>query len=169
MFFAHSKEDKDIIVHELNAVCQQNNNSEILQMTARQDVMHLIDPIEAFNAYNLSVACAPEVTEDELNDENAFRSNKEGNSLLVQGQEQILVANPNYVEYVRDGVRCYVSKNLRKELYLTDGTLYKKPQQSGKFKKKYYETFIGIDFKRQVIRLKKLDGEEVEMERKGFR
>ena len=138
-------------------------------MTARQDVMHLIDPIEAFNAYNLSVACAPEVAEDELNDENAFRSNKEGNSLLVQGQEQILVANPNYVEYVRDGVRCYVSKSLRKELYLTDGTLYKKPQQSGKFKKKYYETFIGIDFKRQVIRLKKLDGDEVEMERKGFR
>ena len=54
-------------------------------MTARQDVMHLIDPIEAFNAYNLSVACAPEVAEDEPKDENAFRSNKEGNSLLVQG------------------------------------------------------------------------------------
>ena len=64
MFFANSREDKDIIVHELNAICQQNNNSEILLMTARQDVMHLIDPIEAFNAYNLSVACAPGVAED---------------------------------------------------------------------------------------------------------
>ena len=127
MFFANSREDKDILVHELNAICQQNYNSEILQMTARQNVMHLIDPIEAFNAYNLSVACAPVEAEDENENENAFRYNKEGNSLLVQGQEQILVANPNYVEYVRDGVRCYVSKFLRKELYLTDGILYKRP------------------------------------------
>ena len=64
MFFAESREERDILVHELNAICQQNND-EVLQMTARQDVMHLIDPIEAFNAYNLSVACAPQPTNAE--------------------------------------------------------------------------------------------------------
>lgn len=48
------------------------------------------------------------------------------------------MADPNYVEYVRDGMRCYVSKTLRRELYLTDGLLYKKPQKPGRLKKKYF-------------------------------
>ena len=53
-------------------------------------------------------------------------------------------------------------------MYLTDGTLYKKPQETGKFKGKYFQTFIGIDFKRQIIRLKKFDEDEVGMKRLGL-
>ena len=75
------------------------------------------------------------------------------------------MADPSYVEYVRDGMRCYVSQTLRRELYLTDGILYKKPQKPGRLKKKYFQTFIGVDFKRQVVRLKKLDMHEEALER----
>lgn len=38
-------------------------------MTVRKDVMHLIDPIEAFNAYNLSMACGPVQDEQDEWDE----------------------------------------------------------------------------------------------------
>ena len=31
------------------------------------------------------------------------------------------------VIFIRDGFKCYVSKTLRKELYLTDGVLVKEP------------------------------------------
>ena len=109
------------------------------------------------------MVCEPNLNEEE--EEFAFqKSNQE----LIQCQDQIIVADPNYVEYIRDGVRCYVSRTLRKELYLTDGVLYKKPQKSGKFKRKYFDTFVGIDFKRQIIRLKRYDAEEARKEDVGL-
>ena len=51
-------------MHELNAICQASNE-EVMHMTARQDVMHLIDPVQAFNAYNLSMGWKPEPNENE--------------------------------------------------------------------------------------------------------
>ena len=58
--------------------------------------------------------------------------------------------------YVRDGLRCYISATLRKELYITDGLLMKEPQVKVRIlKSKYYQTFVTIDFKRDLIRFKK--------------
>ena len=99
MFFAPTKHDRDIIVHELNNVCQRKNE-EVFLLSARQSVMHLINPIEAFNAYNLSMMCAPMSTEQDSFNRTGLRLKKSD----VQDQEQILKADSNYVEYVRDGV-----------------------------------------------------------------
>lgn len=57
--------------------------------------------------------------------------------------------------YIRDGSRCYLSSTLRKELYITDGMLYKEPKVKLTFvKKSYYPTFVSIDFNLQQVRFK---------------
>ena len=53
-----SREDRDILLHEMNNICKQSN-MEVEIMSARQDVMDRIDPIESFNAWNLSMVCIP--------------------------------------------------------------------------------------------------------------
>ena len=124
MFFAKTREDRDILVHEFNAICDKRN-PDVELMSARQNVMHLIKPIDAFNAYNLSMS--------------------------VYDNEHIIFADERSCEYIRDGVRCYASKTLRKELYITDGDLYKKPQKDSKLKDKYYRFYAAIDFKRHQL------------------
>lgn len=104
-------------------------------MTARRDVLHLIDPIKSFNAYNLSLSHMPPqkvLEEDDLKMECfSARSLTAAKAFMLGSQahlqEHIVRTDPDFVEYVRDGFRCYVSQSLRRELYLTDGILYKRP------------------------------------------
>lgn len=104
IFFTKSREERDILVHEFNAICE-NKNPEVQVMSARQSVMDLIDPLKAFNSYNLSMSCAPNFSSD-----------------------HIIAVDRRSALYIRDGVRCYASKTMRKELYMTDGVLYKEPK-----------------------------------------
>jgi hypothetical protein len=83
--------------------------------------MHLIDPIEAFNAWNLSVVCGPTPSGIDVFN----RSGSKQRAQDVCTQAQIIKAEADYVSYIRDGVRCYISQVLRKELYITDGYLWK--------------------------------------------
>ena len=105
MFFAHTRNERDILVHEINAL-SETKNAEVEVMSARQNVMNDIDPVNAFNAYNLSMSCAPD-----------FKS------------DHIIVADRRSVHYIRDGYRCYTSKTMRKELFLTDGCVFKEPEK----------------------------------------
>ena len=64
--------------------------------------------------------------------------------------------NSNFTTYLRDGFHCYVSKTLRKELYITDGFLMKEPRVKIKvIKRNYYKTYVTIDFSRKLLRFKK--------------
>ena len=76
MLFAATRPDRDIIVHELNSVCLRKNE-EVLLLSARQDVMHLIDPIDSFNAYNLSMMCAPMTAEQDSFNRTGLRLRKD--------------------------------------------------------------------------------------------
>ena len=61
------------------------------------------------------------------------------------------------MSYIRDGVRCFVSETLRKELYVTDGVLFKESNTKMKaFKSKYREVFVFVDYKKHLIRFKDL-------------
>lgn len=58
--------------------------------------------------------------------------------------------------YVRDGIRCFVSETLRRELFITDGMLVKEPKKRAKmFGCKYYSVFCAIDFSRKLVRFKR--------------
>ena len=60
-----------------------------------------------------------------------------------------------FVWYIRDNLRCYVSRTLRREAWVLDGTLLKQPQVRIRFlKSKYYQTFVTIDYKKQLVRFK---------------
>ena len=89
--------------------------------------MSLIDPIEAFNAYNLSLTSLP-LTNLEL----AFRTGFSVDNLAEQTDEQhekITQVNPEFVTYIRDGMRCYVSVTMRREPWIMDGILIKEPKE----------------------------------------
>ena len=76
------------------------------------------------------------------------------------------------VDYVRDGVRCYISLTLRKELYVTDGILYKEPQLKGitsYFKALQYKLFVAIDFKNNLLRFKESGLEDEQYITKSFK
>ena len=73
------------------------------------------------------------------------------------------------VEYVRDGVRCYISLTLRKELYVTDGILYKEPQSKGILKNRQYKLFVAIDFKNNLLRFKESGLEDEQYISRGFK
>ena len=61
-------------------------------------------------------------------------------------------AESDYVSYIRDGVRCFVSATLRKEMYMCDGKLWKESNTKlSTFKGKYRQTFIAINFKKRVV------------------
>lgn len=52
-------------------------------------------------------------------------------------------------------MRCFVSESLRKELYITDGDLFKESKTKLKaFKGGYRKTFVSIDYKKHLIRFK---------------
>lgn len=133
IFYSRIREDREILLHEINNISKQTN-VEIELMSARQDVMDRIDPIDSFNAWNLSMVCNPIAAQAE-----AFQmsSLKQADN-LVSEQAHIIKAEPGYVSYIRDGIRCYVSETLRKELYVTDGVLFKESNTKMKaFKGKY--------------------------------
>ena len=112
--------------------------------------MDKIDPIDSFNAWNLSMVVGP-VSKDE-----EFRTGglkRQADS--ISEQTQIIQAEPGYVSYIRDGVRCFISQSLRKELYTTDGQLIKESKTSLTIiKGRYRQIFVSIDFKKNVIRFK---------------
>ena len=58
IFYIKERVDRDIIVHEIYNVCR-HVSTEIELMSARQEVMDKIDPIDSFNAWNLSIVCGP--------------------------------------------------------------------------------------------------------------
>ena len=73
-FFAASREERQIWVHELtNLVCQQSGGGQVGSRPAirgeeesvRACIMDKIDPLEAFNAWNLSMVCGPQKTKKE--------------------------------------------------------------------------------------------------------
>ena len=51
-------------MHEFHNICHEAN-VDIELMSARQDVMDKIDPIDSFNAWNLSMVCGPLTAEQE--------------------------------------------------------------------------------------------------------
>jgi len=76
LFFAKTRTDRDILVHEVNNICQFKNEEAYL-MSVRQDVMHMIDPIDSFNAYNLSMMCAPITLEQDSFNRTGLRLKKD--------------------------------------------------------------------------------------------
>ena len=67
---------------------------------------------------------------------------------VISEQVQIIKSDPESAHYIRNGARCFVSLTLRKELYITDGMLYKEPKvKMTLLKCSYYLTFVAIDFK----------------------
>ena len=151
VFLMQSREERDILVHEINAVCQVRNH-EVQLLSARRCVMPFIDPIVAFNVWNLSIICMPLSVEQSAFDNSTLR--RRGDS--INEQAQIVRSEPVSADYIRNGARCYVSSTLRKELFITDGLLYKEPKVRRMFfKNDYYATYVTIDFKLQLIRFKK--------------
>ena len=149
-FLAKTREIRDITMHEINNICV-DQNAEVLMLSARGDVMQLINPVDAFNAWNLSVVCGPTPSGQSAFNKSSTRSKKNS----VHEQAQIIKAESEYVSYIRDGVRCYVSQHLRKEMYITDGVLWKESRAKFDFlKRKYRQTFCIVDFKNLVIRFK---------------
>ena len=94
-------------------------------MTARHNVMDVINPVDAFNAYNMSMSFAPKPIND-----------------------HIISASKKRATYVRDGIRCYTSLTMHKELYLTSGILFKEPVQKARLKDSYYRQYVALDFAR---------------------
>lgn len=76
MFFAKTRNDRDILVHELNNICRVKND-EVYLMSARQEVMHMINPIDSFNAYNLSMMCTPITQEQDSFNRTGLRLKKD--------------------------------------------------------------------------------------------
>ena len=60
MLFTKLREDRDILAHELNNICQQQYNENIDNAATRDDAIERIDPIQSFNAWNLSTICGPQ-------------------------------------------------------------------------------------------------------------
>lgn len=67
-------------------------------------------------------------------------------------QAHIIKAEADYVCYIRDGVRCFVSATLRKEMYVTDGELWKESNTvMSTIKGRYKNLFISINFKKHMV------------------
>ena len=64
LFFAASREERQIWVHELGNLSGSSGTSPINradeEAAVRDSVMDKIDPLEAFNAWNLSMVCGPQ-------------------------------------------------------------------------------------------------------------
>ena len=70
-------------------------------------------------------------------------------------QAQIIEAKEDYVIFIRDGQRCYISEYLRKESYIIDGHLIK--EIGSKIKRTFsgpIKRFVVLDFKKQLVRFK---------------
>ena len=109
--------------------------------------MDQIDPVSAFNAWNLSVIFGLNVIVDQHGFANQSKNNQE--------QQQIIESGELHVVFKRDGQKCYISETLRKEPFIIDGVLMKelgsklKRALSGSRKR-----FVVLDFKKQLIRFK---------------
>ena len=57
-FVAESEENRDVLLHELNAICQKTN-SEVALVSARSRVMPLIEPALSFKVYSQSLRAMP--------------------------------------------------------------------------------------------------------------
>ncbi len=90
-------------------------------MNTRGYLMEKIDPVQAFNAWNLSMVCGPTSLDVAKFQSKSLKAKRES----ISEQSHIIKAETNHVSYIRDGVRCFVSESLRKELFVTDGTLFK--------------------------------------------
>ena len=113
--------------------------------------MDKIDPIDSFNAWNLSIVCGPTTKQQEAFQSSGLRHRLDS----ISEQSQIIKAESTYVSYIRDGVRCFISQTLRKELFITDGYLFKESKTKIKLiKGKYRQIFVSIDFKKLLIRFK---------------
>ena len=83
--------------------------------------MDVVDPIASFNAWNLSTVVGPAPGEEFKANDGTVRFKAK----ILYEQPHIVRAVKQYVHFLRDGVRCFISMTLRKELYVTDGNLFK--------------------------------------------
>lgn len=120
MIYLKTKVERDLVLHELNNFCAWSNK-DIELMCSRGQVMDRIDPVEAFNAWNLSMVCGPTQADLVQFQSRGLKAKRQS----ISEQTHIIKAESNYVSYIRDGVRCFVSESLRKELFVTDGLLFK--------------------------------------------
>ena len=123
IFFANSSDERDILFHEINAL-SETKNAYVMHTSARESTMDNIDAIDSFNAYNLSMSCAPNFESD-----------------------HIIAADKRSAIYIRDGYRCYTSKTMHKEPYLTDGCVFKAPEKKIHLQEAYLRQYLAIDFK----------------------
>lgn len=156
-FFARSEEERQIWVHELSNLSGRPSESDVFELTVdkklkqdvRERVMDKIDPVAAFNAWNMSIVCGPDQPSEAAAD-------GDNDPSKPKKQAQILEFGADYVLFVRDGHKCYISKELRMEPFIVDGNLVK--EQGSKIKRALGGThtkFVVIDFKKQLIRFKK--------------
>lgn len=148
-WLAKTREEREILLHELNIVCK-HANEEVDVFSARGEVMNRIDPIVSFNAWNLSIACGPESKHLKEFQCNGLMAAKNDHALAEQAH--IIKADSDFVVYIRDGMRCFVSATLRKEMYITDGDLWKESNtRISSIKGKYRPIFLAINFKKFII------------------
>lgn len=151
VFYAKTREEREILVHELYNICKEKNQ-ELEMASARRDVMDRIDPISSFNAWNLSMICGPITVHQDSFQKTSLRHKRDS----ISEQAQIIKAHPEFVSYIRDGVRCFVSETLRKELYITDGVLQKESKTKlASINGKYRELFVMVDFRALQIKFRK--------------
>lgn len=130
----------------------------------RACIMDRIDPVEAFNAWNLSLVCGPQKSRKANDGPNASeeRASEAPGSMKrspsekrLLNQTQILSADENFVIFIRDGQKCYISQTLRQEPFIIDGVLVK--ELGSKLKRalsRIQKRFVVIDFKKQLVRFK---------------
>ena len=58
MILAHEKFDRDVLMHEVNNLCGLRNEN-LTQNVTRNDCLHLINAVPAFNAFSLSILNQP--------------------------------------------------------------------------------------------------------------
>ena len=130
----------------------------------RACIMDRIDPVEAFNAWNLSLVCGPQKSRkandgpkapEERASEAPGSMKQSPSEKRLLNQTQILSADENFVIFIRDGQKCYISQTLRQEPFIIDGVLVK--ELGSKLKRalsRIQKRFVVIDFKKQLVRFK---------------
>ena len=58
VFYTKLRVERDIMLHEVNLICKRNCE-QVEQMSARNDAIDRMDPIQSFNIWNLSSVCGP--------------------------------------------------------------------------------------------------------------
>lgn len=138
-FVVEDAENRDILLHELNACCG-NTNKDLTKLGLRENVMPLIEPGEAFQAYMTSLRVIP-VPHKLLLYLKISADAKYWNLETI-----MTTSRRDGITYIRDGEQCYFSETLRHELSITDGEL-----TNGEG----IECSVTIDFQRELVRFKK--------------